>query len=99
PPAMQWARRPIWFSAQNMVFWGLGLPLGILAWVGFLWAGWRMSFGAKKYPGEWRNHLLIWSWTGVYFLWQSLALNPTMRYQLPVYPTLAIFAAWAVVTL
>ena len=28
PPAMQWARRPVWFSLQNMVFWGLGLPLG-----------------------------------------------------------------------
>ena len=99
PPAMQWARRPVWFSLQNMVLWGLGLPLGLLAWAGFLWAGWRMSFGSKDYPGEWRQHLLIWGWTGVYFVWQSLALNPTMRYQLPIYPTLTIFAAWAVVAL
>lgn len=99
PPAMQWARRPVWFSAQNMILWGFGLPLGILSWAGFLWAGWRMSFGAKKYPGEWTKHLLIWSWTGIYFVWQSLALNPTMRYQLPIYPTLTIFAAWAVITL
>ncbi len=99
PPAMQWARRPVWFSAQNLILWGFGLPLGILSWVGFLWAGWRMSFGVQKYPGEWTKHLLIWSWTGIYFVWQSLALNPTMRYQLPIYPTLTIFAAWAVVTL
>ena len=35
PPALQWARRPIWFSGQNMVLWGLGLPLGILSWAGF----------------------------------------------------------------
>ena len=35
----------------------------------------------------------------MYFTWQSLALNPTMRYQLPVYPTLAIFAGWAIIEL
>ncbi len=93
PPAMQWARRPIWFSFQNMVSWGFGLPLGILAWSGFLWAGWRIL------KGEWQRHTLIWGWTALYFSWQSLALNPTMRYQLPVYPTLEIFAGWAIVAL
>jgi YYY domain-containing protein len=95
PPAMQWARRPVWFSFQNLVLWGLGLPLGILAWSGFLWVGWRMF----RIPGEWRRHALIWGWTGIYFAWQSMALNPTMRYQLPIYPTLAIFAGWALVAL
>ena len=93
PPALQWARRPVWFSLQNMVFWGFGLPLGVLAWVGFLWAGWRML------KGEWRSHVLLWGWVAFYFTWQSLQFNPTMRYQYPVYPILAIFAAWAVVAL
>jgi hypothetical protein len=92
PPAMQWARRPLWFSGQNLTIWGLGLPLGIAAWAGFLFAGWRML------KGEWRKHLLLWVWVGGYFVWQSLKANPTMRYQLPVYPFLAIFAAWALVT-
>lgn len=96
PPAMQWARRPVWFSVQNMVVWGLGLPLGILAWVGFLWAGWQLISGWHKRSSKWNSHALIWGWTGIYFAWQSLQLNPTMRYQLPIYPTLAIFAAWAV---
>ncbi len=95
PPAMQWARRPVWFSWQNLTLWGLGLPLGILAWTGFLWIAWRMI----RVPQEWRRHALIWGWTAAYFTWQSLALNPTMRYQLPIYPTLAIFAAWAVIAL
>jgi YYY domain-containing protein len=99
PPAMQWARRPIWFSFQNMVVWGLGLPLGMLAWAGFLWVGWRLLTVYKKDREQWFSHLLIWSWTAVYFAWQSIQLNPTMRYQLPIYPTLAIFAAWAVVSL
>jgi hypothetical protein len=37
PPALQWARRPVWFSLQNLVLWGLGLPLGILAFAGLAW--------------------------------------------------------------
>jgi YYY domain-containing protein len=93
PPAMQWARRPVWFSLQNLTIWGLGLPLGLLSWAGFLWAGWDML------KGRWRTHLLLWGWTAFYFTWQSLALNPTMRYQLPIYPCLAIFAAWGVIHL
>lgn len=93
PPAMQWARRPIWFSGMNLVLWGLGLPLGILAWAGFLWIAWRML------KGEWIQHALLWGWTAFYFVWQSLAFNPTMRYQLPIYPALAIFAGWVVIRL
>jgi YYY domain-containing protein len=93
PPAMQWARRPIWFSGQNLIIWGLGLPLGLLAVASFLGAGWDML------KGNWRKHLLLWAWTGGFFIWQSMAINPTMRYQLPIYPALAIFAAWGVVHL
>ncbi len=96
PPAMQWARRPIWFSFQNMALWGLGLPLGILAWAGFLWAGWRLLTRWNRRTPEWTSHALLWSWTALYFIWQSLQLNPTMRYQMPIYPNLAIFAAWTV---
>ncbi len=96
PPAIQWARRSITFSAQNLIIWGLGLPLGLLAWAGFLWAGWRMLVSLRR-GGEWEHHLLPWGWTLVYFAWQSIQANPTMRYQLPIYPLLAIFAAWAVV--
>ncbi len=92
PPALQWARRPIWFAWKNMVLWGLGLPLGILAWSGFIWMGWRLI---KK---EWQ-HSLIWFWTAVYFVWQSVSWVRAMRYQVLVYPTLAIIAAWAVISL
>ncbi|MGD9092779.1 MAG: DUF2298 domain-containing protein, partial [Anaerolineales bacterium] len=93
PPALQWARRPVWFSAQNLVLWGLGLPLSLLAWVGFLWIGVRIL------KGEWLEHVLLWGWTAFYFVWQSLQFNPTMRYQLPIYPALAVFAGWAVIKL
>ncbi len=92
PFALQWARRSHLYSFQNLTLWGLGLPLGLLAWAGFLWMGWL------TFKGELR-HLLLWCWTALYFLWQSLAFNPTMRYQLPIYPLLCMMAAWLVIYL
>ncbi|MDL1909366.1 hypothetical protein FBQ81_01545 [Chloroflexi bacterium CFX6] len=89
PWNLQWARRSYLYSFENLTVWGLGLPLGILAWIGFLYMGWRIL------KGEWR-HALLWGWTAAYFIWQSLQFNPTMRYQLPVYPLLAMMAAWVV---
>lgn len=91
PPALQWARRPVWFSWYNMVFWGLGLPLGLLSWTGFAVMAWRI-FGKK----EWLEHGLLWGWTAIYFTWQSLNASSSMRYQILVYPTLAIIAAWGI---
>ncbi len=91
PPALQWARRPVWFSGYNLLAWGLGWPLGLLAVAGFLLMGWRIL------KGEWKTHLLLWGWTLVYFGWQSMQWNPTMRYQLPIYPLLAMMAAWVLV--
>jgi len=94
PPALQWARRPVWFSLKNMVLWGLGLPYGLLAWAGFAFMGWRM-FKRKA----WSPYLLLLGWTGLYFGWQSLQWNSMLRYQLPIYPLLAVFAGWVVLTL
>jgi YYY domain-containing protein len=99
PPALQWARRPITFALQNMVIWGLGLPLGILAWAGFLWMMVRMLRCYRDPRGEWNQHLILWGWTGVYFAYQSYNWTRSMRYQMLVYPTLAIIAAWAVFAL
>ncbi len=90
PWNLQWARRSRLYSFQNLTVWGLGLPLGILAWAGFLWMGWRML------KGEWQQHVLLWAWTALYFAWQSMQFNATMRYQLPIYPFLCMMAAWAV---
>jgi hypothetical protein len=87
PWNLQWARRTHFYSFTNLTVWGLGLPLGILAWAGFLLMGWRV------FKGEWR-HALLWGWTALYFFWQSMQFNPTMRYQLPIYPLLEMMAAW-----
>ena len=94
PPALQWARRPLYFSWWNMVVWGMGLPYGLLAWTGFAVMGWKLLKGKT-----WSRYLLLWSWTGLYFGWQSLQWNSTMRYQLPIYPLLAVMAGWMLITL
>ncbi|MCZ2127638.1 MAG: DUF2298 domain-containing protein [Anaerolineales bacterium] len=89
PWNLQWAKRTHLYSFENLTVWGLGLPLGILAWLGFLLMGWRIVKGNYR-------HLLLWGWTAFYFGWQSIQFNPTMRYQLPIYPLLCMTAAWGV---
>jgi YYY domain-containing protein len=92
PFALQWARRSPFFSFKNLTLWGLGLPLGILAWTGFAFMAGRLLKGELR-------HALLWGWTALYFGWQSLVFNPTMRYQLPVYPLLCMMAGWFLVFL
>jgi len=93
PWSLQWARRSHLFSFENLTTWGLGLPLGILAWAGLIWMGLRCM------KGEWRKHLMLWVWTAGFFAWQSLQYNPTMRYELPIYPLLAMMAGWLLVNM
>jgi len=92
PPALQWANRPIWFAWANTILWGMGLPLGLTALAGFIWMGWRII------RGEWRTHILLWAWTGLYSLWQGIAWVRAMRYQMLIYPSAAIIAAWFIYT-
>lgn len=88
PPSLQWARRGLLFPIKNIVIWGLGIPTGVLAFLGIGILGWRI------FKGENREYLLIWIWTILYLLWQLSLWNPTMRYFLLIYPTLAIIASW-----
>ncbi|MCJ7825659.1 MAG: DUF2298 domain-containing protein [Anaerolineales bacterium] len=90
PYALQWAdRAPVFFSLKNIILWGLGLPLGILGWVGLGWAIIEMI------RGRWERYLIPVVWTAGTFIWQSINFTKAMRYQLPIYPTLALLAAWA----
>lgn len=88
PPALQWARRPFTFSLENMVIWGLGWPLGFSALLGAAWMAWQSLKQRESL------HLLLLGWLSLYVLWQMSQWNPTMRYQLPAYPLMALMAAW-----
>src|SRR3990170_765856 len=96
PPSEQWANRPaIVFPLVNMVVWGMGLPLGIAAWSGFAWAASRVFR-----PGQgWRAHALPLIWVGGYFLYMGTRWVKSVRYFLPIYPFLCLFAAWALAEL
>jgi YYY domain-containing protein len=92
PYALQWAdRTPVWFTFKNMVLWGLGLPLGIAAWIGWTWAAYELVRKRDE------RHLIPVIWTGAFFVWQSIGFTKAMRYQIPIYPLLALLAAWALV--
>ena len=93
PPNHHWTSRVISYAWTNMVMWGMGLPLGLAGWLGWGWAAWRM------WKGDWRRHFLQFSWVLGYFLWQNAQFWRYMRYFLPVYPFIILFAAWALLEL
>jgi hypothetical protein len=96
PPGEQWVQRPaILFPLVNMVLWGLGLPLGLMGWVGFFAAGWQLVRTGKN----WKAHLFPLIWTAGYFLFMGTRWVKSMRYFLPVYPFLCLFAAWGLLAL
>jgi YYY domain-containing protein len=96
PPNHQWASRiPYLFAWQNMVLWGMGLPLGLTAWLGWVWAGIQVI---RARP-NWTRHLLPVVWILVYFAWQGGGWVMSMRYYIPLYPFLILLAAWLMVTL
>ncbi len=89
PPGHQWtARAPILFPWVNITFWGLGLPTSLAAWIGWGMVTWQL---VRRRAWE---HLLPWTWTTLLFLYIGTQWVKSMRYFLPIYPTLALFAAW-----
>ncbi|MCL4868578.1 MAG: glycosyltransferase family 39 protein [Anaerolineae bacterium] len=91
PPATQWTNRaPIIFPWTNMVLWGMGLPAGIIAWIGFFVALWRIL---RARP-DWLAHALPVVWIGGYFLFAGTRWVKSIRYMLPIYPFLLLLAGW-----
>ena len=90
PPSLQWTRRSIFFPIKNMVIWGMGVIFGVFSIIGLF------MMGGKLIKGEWKRYGLLVGWNAIYLLWQAVRWNPTMRYFLLVYPTLAITAGWFV---
>ena len=94
PPNHQWATRtPFAFPWRNLVQYGLGWPLGLAAWLGWLWA---LVEGLRGRPESWR-HVLPVAWIALCFGWFGAGWVLTMRYFLPLVPALCLTAAWALV--
>ena len=92
PPGHQWTdRAPILFPLKNMLFWGMGLPLGVAAWLGWAGLGW-WGVRRRRWPA-----LIPWGWGMLFFLYQATQWVKSMRYFLPIYPLFVLFAAWGLV--
>lgn len=93
PPALQWTdRAAILFPLTNMILYGMGVTAAIAAWLGLAWALWRI---ATLRP-DWTAHLIPVVWSGGYFLFIGIRWVKSIRYFLPIYPTLFLLAGWAV---
>ncbi|MBN1485949.1 MAG: glycosyltransferase family 39 protein [Chloroflexia bacterium] len=87
-PSHQWTgRTALWFPWKNMVLWGLGLPLGLAGWAGVALAGWQLLRRRDL------RHAAPLAWTLFLFAYLGIQFVKTMRYFLPIYPLLCMFAA------
>lgn len=83
-----------WYFIQQQLRWGMGWPLGLLAFGGLLWAIIKAGRG-KAQPGEW---VILW-WIILYFGPTGLFLAKFMRYMVPVVPLFVLFGAGLVASL
>jgi YYY domain-containing protein len=77
-----------WYFIVQQLRWGMGWPLGLLAFAGLAWVlvrALRRSLGA----GEW----IVLSWVILYFGPTGLFLAKFMRYMVPVVPLFVLFGA------
>jgi YYY domain-containing protein len=90
PWVQQWTNRSIFFALYNIVVWGLGLPLGLAGLAGFGLAAFELVRLQKI------EHLLPLVYVAATFIYHGLTFIKFMRYFLPIYPFLALFAAYLI---
>jgi hypothetical protein len=78
---------PYFYSIWQTALWGLGLPLGLVAWGAFIAALVRWL---RRAP--WSDTLLL-AWAGPYLAITGLLHTRYLRYMLPLVPILCILAA------
>ncbi|OGC93064.1 hypothetical protein A2899_04075 [Candidatus Amesbacteria bacterium RIFCSPLOWO2_01_FULL_49_25] len=85
PPAVQWLHtRPVWYSLSNLLYWGLGLPLGLLSLI-------SLPYVLVNHRRHGYVYLVI-LWVIGLFFYQSTQFAQPMRYLYPIYPFLAVTA-------
>lgn len=97
PPMHQWANRTAFvFPLSNLIIWGMGVFMGLAAWIGWAVAAFQIARGLTVRPNPLavKAHLLPVCWVGGMFVYHSMQFSYTMRYYLPIYPMLIMLAAW-----
>ena len=93
PWIQQWTDRSIGFPLYNIVFWGMGIPLGLASLAGVALAIFELVWRRKL------EHLMLVPYIGITFLYQARMFVKFMRYFLPIYPFLILFAAYLIIWL
>ena len=93
PWVQQWTNRSIAFPLYNMLVWGLGLPLGLASVAGYLLMGFELLRRKKL------EHLLPILYVTTTFIYHGATFIKFMRYFLPLYPFMVLFAAYFIVWL
>lgn len=90
PPGIQWIDRSILFSGYSLALWGTGLPFFLFAAAGIFLLCYRVR--TLRHPAA-----IMVCWTLGWLIMTSLIMLPTLRYQLPALPGLAVAAGglWA----
>ena len=101
PPAVQWiSTKPYIFPLKNMIFWGLGLPMGIIAILSVLYLVFSILYLVLKKKIyqllDTRYQILALSllWILLLFIHHGSQFVKAMRYFIPLYPFIAILSAW-----
>lgn len=92
PPGIQWLKTiPIIFPLKNIIFWGAGLPLGLIFIYSVLYS---IKFLFQKTISKNFSLFIILFWILFLFFYQGSQHVTTMRYFLPIYPFLCIISAF-----
>lgn len=78
---------PFLYQIQHTVLWGMGVPLGLVAYCGFGFFLWRLVRHREA------MELLLLAWVGSYFLVTGSFMVKFMRYMLPLLPFFLIMGA------
>jgi hypothetical protein len=78
---------PFFYSIWQAAFWGMALPLGLVAWGG-------LAAGVVRWlrHGAWTDALLL-AWAGPYLVVTGMLYAKYLRYMLPLVPVLCILGA------
>jgi hypothetical protein len=82
---------PYLYEAKNIFFWGMGPLLATFAFIGAIQFTYMAFYKEKQ--GKWAKEVILVSFFWVYFFVVGKFAVGFMRYMLPVYPLLALFAA------
>ncbi len=97
PPSEQWAHRiPILFPLVNMVFYGMGVPLGITVWLAAIAAILKIF---KTKQANYKIFLIPVFWALFFFSFMGTRFVKCIRYILPAYPCFSLLGAWGLYSL